>query len=69
MDDVLVGLLTLVVGLLVAFAGYRALRVMIALLGAITGLGVGGALAAGLPLEGTLGVAVTWIVAVVTARS
>ena len=33
MDDVLVGILAVVVGLLVAFVGYRALRTMIALLG------------------------------------
>ncbi len=67
MDDVLVGILAVVVGLLVAFVGYRALRTMIALLGALTGFGVGGAIGAGLALEGALGTAVTWIVAVLVA--
>lgn len=67
MDDVLVGLLAVAVGLLVAFVGYRALRTVIALLGAVFGLGVGGAIGAGFPLEGTMAVAVTWIVAVLAA--
>lgn len=67
MDDVLVGILAVVVGLLVAFVGYRALRTMIALLGALTGFGVGGAIGAGLALDGALGTAVTWIVAVLVA--
>ena len=61
------GILAVIVGLLVAFVGYRALRTMIALLGALTGLGVGAAIGAGFPLEGTLGTVVTWIVAVLVA--
>lgn len=61
------GILAVIVGLLVAFVGYRALRTMIALLGALTGLGVGAAIAAGLPIEGRLGTVVTWIVAVLFA--
>lgn len=67
MDDVLVGILAAVVGLLVAFVGYRALRTMIALLGALTGFGVGGAIAAGFPIAGGFGTVVTWIVALATA--
>lgn len=61
------GILAVIIGLLVAFVGYRALRTMIALLGALTGLGVGAAIAAGLPLEGTLGTVVGWVVAVLVA--
>lgn len=67
MDDVLVGVLAVAVGLLVAFVGYRALRTMIALLGAFTGFGIGGAIAAGFPIEGAFGTVVTWIVAVLAA--
>lgn len=61
------GILAVIIGLLVAFLGYRALRTMIALLGALTGLGVGAAIAARIPLEGTLGTMIGWIVAVLVA--
>ena len=67
MDDVLVGILAVAVGLLVAFVGYRALRTMIALLGAFTGFGIGAAIGAGFPLDGATSVVVTWIVAFLTA--
>lgn len=67
MNDVLVGLLALLVGLGVAFVGYRALRVVIALLGAVFGFSVGGALAASIPAQGSFGTMLTWIGAIVGA--
>lgn len=66
-DNVIAGILALVIGLLVAVAGYRALRAMIALLGAVLGLGIGAAAAGGLPPEGTSHTIVTWVVAIVAA--
>ncbi|MBK8445590.1 MAG: DUF4203 domain-containing protein [Micropruina sp.] len=67
MNDVLVGVLALIVGLGVAFVGYRALRVVIALLGAAFGFSVGGALAASIPAQGSFGTMLTWIGAIVGA--
>lgn len=67
MNDVVVGILAVVVGLLLVFVGYRALRTMMAVVGALTGFGIGGAVAAGFPIEGTLGTIVTWIVALLVA--
>lgn len=66
-DNLIAGIFSLVIGLLVAFAGYRALRLMIALLGALLGLGLGAALGSGLPLEGTARTALTWAVAIIAA--
>ena len=67
MNDVLVALLALGVGLLVGLAGYRALRVMIALLGAATGFGLGAGLAHALPLTGFGLTVATWVGAIVGA--
>lgn len=56
-----VGLAALAVGLLVGLAGYRALRVMIALLGAVSGFGIGAGLAQALPLSGGGLTVATWV--------
>ena len=67
MNDVLVGVLALLVGLGVAFVGYRALRAVIALLGADFGFGIGAALAASIPAQGSFGTVLTWVGAVIGA--
>lgn len=62
-----VGLVALAVGLLVGLAGYRALRVMIALLGAVSGFGIGAGLAQALPLSGGGLTVATWVGALLGA--
>ncbi|MFT3860259.1 DUF4203 domain-containing protein [Micropruina sp.] len=61
MDDVVVGLLVVAGGCVVGAAGYRALRLVITLLGALAGFGIGAELALAVPLDGLAGGVLTWI--------
>ena len=67
MNDIVVGLIALVVGLIVTFAGYAALRAVIALFGAFLGFGLGAALGASIPVSGAVGTVTVWICALVGA--
>lgn len=67
MNDVMVGLIALVVGLIVTFAGYAALRAVIALFGAFLGFGLGAALGAAIPVSGAMGTVTLWICALLGA--
>lgn len=67
MNDIVVGVVALVVGLIVTFAGYAALRAVIALFGALVGFGLGGALGASLPVSGALGSVLVWLCALLAA--
>jgi hypothetical protein len=62
MQDVVLGLLALLVGALLCFRGYAALRVVIAVWGAFTGFFLGAGLVAGVTGEGFLASALAWIV-------
>lgn len=67
MNELLVGMVVIAVGLLVGLAGYRALRVVIAVLGAMTGLGIGARLAQELPVQGVSQTVLSWIGALIGA--
>jgi hypothetical protein len=67
MNDIMVGLIALVVGLIVTFAGYAALRAVIALFGAFAGFGLGAALGASIPVGGVAGTVTLWLCALLGA--
>ncbi len=67
MNDIVVGVLVLLIGLIATFAGYAALRVVIALLGAVLGFALGGALGASLPIDGAVSAVAVWILAILGA--
>ena len=67
MPDVVLGLLALLVGALLCFRGYAALRVVIALWGAFAGFFLGAGLVAGATGEGFLASALAWIVGAAVA--
>ncbi|HVK45947.1 MAG TPA: DUF4203 domain-containing protein [Micropruina sp.] len=67
MTDLVVGLVALVIGLIVTFAGYAALRVVIALLGAFVGFSLGGALGALMPGLGVMRALAFWVCALLGA--
>ena len=62
MQEVALGLLALLVGGLLCFRGYAALRVVIAVWGAFTGFFLGAGLVAGVTGEGLLASALAWVV-------
>lgn len=61
MQDVVLGLLALLVGGLLCFRGYAALRLVIAVWGAFTGFFLGAGLVAGVTGESFLASALAWI--------
>lgn len=67
MNELLVGVLVIAVGLVVGLAGYRALRVVIAVLGAMTGFGLGARLAQAIPVEGVSQTLLVWVGALIGA--
>ena len=67
MEDALVGALAIVVGLLLCFRGYAALRVVIAVWGSFTGFFLGAGLVARFADEAFLGSLLAWIVGIVVA--
>jgi hypothetical protein len=67
LDDVLVGILTLLVGLLFCFRGYLAMRVVIPIWGGFTGFYLGAGLVDSFSGEGFLGSALGWIVGLAVA--
>ena len=67
MEDVLIGLLAVAVGLLLCFGGYAALRVVIALWGAFAGFFVGAGLVASTTDATFLSTLLGWIVGIVVA--
>lgn len=62
MDDILVGILTLLVGLLFCFRGYLAMRIVIPIWGGFTGFYLGAGLVDSFSSDGFLGSALGWIV-------
>jgi hypothetical protein len=62
-----VGIISILVGLVVCLRGYVALRVIITLLGAWVGFLFGAALMAGITDDGFLGVTLAWVGAIVGA--
>jgi len=66
-EVVVVGIFSILVGLVVCLRGYVALRVIITLLGAWVGFLVGAALMAGFTDDGFLGVTLAWVGAIVGA--
>lgn len=67
MEDLIVGGAAVVVGLLLCFAGYAALRAVIAVWGAFAGFLLGAGLVASLTGEGFLGSVLAWSVGLVLA--
>jgi hypothetical protein len=67
LDDVLIGILTLLVGLLFCFRGYLAMRVVIPIWGGFTGFYLGAGLVDSFSSDGFLGSALGWIVGLAVA--
>ncbi|MFO7959815.1 MAG: hypothetical protein R6U94_02575 [Nitriliruptoraceae bacterium] len=67
MEDIIVGGLAIVVGLLLCFAGYAALRAVIAVWGAFAGFLLGAGLVSSFTGEGFLGTVLGWSVGLVVA--
>jgi hypothetical protein len=67
MEDVGIGILAVVIGSLLCFRGYAALRVVIAVWGTFVGFVVGAGLVAGVTGEGLLASALAWTVGFVVA--
>ncbi len=67
METLLLGALAVLIGGLLCFRGYLAMRVIIALWGAFAGLLLGAGLVAGVTGEGFLGTVLGWTVAVALA--
>jgi hypothetical protein len=67
MSDVVLGLLAVLVGALLCFRGYAALRLVIAVWGAFTGFFLGASLVASVTGEGFLASALAWGVGTVVA--
>ena len=64
MEDIAIGILAVVIGSLLCFRGYAALRVVIAVWGSFVGFMVGAGLVAGVTGEGMLASALAWTVGV-----
>lgn len=67
MQDVMVGILALLIGALFCFRGYVALRIMIPIWGAFVGFMLGAGLVAGTGSQGFLRTGAAWIVGLVFA--
>ena len=67
MDDILVGIFALIVGLVFCFSGYFALRVVIPIWGAFAGFMLGAGLMDNFTDEGFLASALGWVVGVAVA--
>ncbi|MGC5627028.1 hypothetical protein ACPYO6_02110 [Georgenia sp. Z1344] len=67
MNDVVVGALALVIGLLLCFRGRGAMRILLALWGALIGFGLGTVVVAEMSGDGYLATTTAWVVAVVLA--
>jgi hypothetical protein len=65
--DVIIGLLAIAVGLLLCFAGYAALRAVIAVWGAFAGFFLGAGVVAAVTGEGFLASVVAWVVGLAVA--
>jgi hypothetical protein len=65
MNDALIGLIAIVIGLLACLAGYAVFRVVLPILGFLVGLGLGAQLAASLFGEPYLGSLLSWAIAIV----
>ena len=67
MSDVVLGVIAALVGLLLCFRGYVAMRLLLALWGAFVGFGLGAALVAAFTDGGLLATALGWAAAIVLA--
>lgn len=67
MSDVVVGVLALVIGLLLCFRGRGAMRILLALWGALVGFGLGMVVVAEMTGEGYLATTAGWVTALVLA--
>jgi len=67
LDDILVGIIALIVGLVFCFSGYFAMRVVIPIWGAFAGFMFGAGLVDNLTDEGFLASALGWVVGVAVA--
>jgi hypothetical protein len=65
MNDAVIGLIAILVGLLACLAGYAVFRVVLPILGFFVGLGLGAQLAASLFSEPYLGSPLSWALAIV----
>ena len=67
MENVVIGILAVLIGSLLCFRGYAALRVVIAVWGTFVGFLVGAGLVAGVTGEGLLASALAWTVGIAVA--
>ncbi|GAA3629439.1 TM7S3/TM198-like domain-containing protein [Microlunatus ginsengisoli] len=67
MTDIVVGIIAVLVGVLLCFRGYLAMRALISLWGAFVGFLLGAGLVAGLTGSGFLSAVLGWIVGIVVA--
>jgi hypothetical protein len=65
MNDAVIGLIAIVIGLVACLAGYAVFRIVLPILGFFVGLGLGAQLAASLFSEPYLGSVLSWAVAIV----
>jgi hypothetical protein len=65
MNDAVIGLIAVLIGLLACLAGYAVFRVVLPILGFFVGLGLGAQLAASLFGEPYLGSVLSWVIAIV----
>lgn len=65
MNDAVIGLVAILIGLLACLAGYAVFRVVLPILGFFVGLGLGAQLAARLFNEPYLGSPLSWVIAIV----
>jgi hypothetical protein len=65
MNDAVIGLIAILIGLLACLAGYAVFRVVLPILGFFVGLGLGAQLAARLFNEPYLGSPLSWVIAIV----
>ena len=67
MDDILVGIIALIVGLVFCFTGYFAMRVVIPIWGGFAGFMLGAGLVDNFTDEGFLATALGWVVGIALA--
>lgn len=67
MNDVVLGLLTIVIGALFAFRGYLTMRIVIPIWGALAGFTLGASAVGATTSDGFLGSAASWIVGILVA--
>ena len=67
MGDIIIGLITIAIGVLFCFRGYLAMRVIIPIWGGFAGFFLGAGLVSGLSGDGFLGTAAGWILGLVLA--